>query len=69
MSEEKRFRVEWCMDIYAASAEEAARKALAYQRDPESTATCFEIWGVDEDNNDCTHSFVDLTEIDERAAS
>jgi len=35
------YRVVWEIDIDAESFEEAARKALDIQRDPESIATCF----------------------------
>jgi hypothetical protein len=41
-SEETEYRVGWCIDVQADSHEEAARKALAIQRDPESIATVFE---------------------------
>lgn len=37
------YRVAWIIDLCADSPEEAARKALAIHRDPESWATCFEI--------------------------
>jgi hypothetical protein len=37
------FRVSWEIDIEAGTAEQAARQALAIQRDPESTATIFEV--------------------------
>ncbi len=39
-----RYRVSWSIDLEAASAEEAARQALAIQRDPESIATVFEVF-------------------------
>ena len=42
------FRVTWTIDIDATSHEEAARKALAIQREPESTATVFSVRGEDE---------------------
>jgi len=35
------YRVVWEIDIDADSFEDAAHKALAIQRDPESIATCF----------------------------
>ena len=41
------YRVIWEIDLDADSFEDAARTALAMQRDPTSTATCFTI--VDED--------------------
>lgn len=41
------YRVTWEIDIDADSFDDAARTALAMQRDPTSTATCFTI--VDED--------------------
>ena len=37
------YRVTWCIDIEAATPEDAAREALAIQRDPESIATVFEV--------------------------
>ena len=37
------YRVIWTIDLDANSPEDAARKALAIQRDPASIATCFVI--------------------------
>ena len=37
------YKVSWEIDIDAESPEEAAQKALAIQRDPESIATCFTV--------------------------
>jgi len=51
------YRVVWEIDIDAESFEEAARKALDIQRDPESIATCFVI--TDEIGN---RSDVDLSD-------
>jgi len=39
----KLYRVTWVIDLEADSPEEAARKALEIQRDPDSTATVFEV--------------------------
>lgn len=39
----KEYRVQWTIDIDASSPEEAAREALAIQRDPASIATVFTI--------------------------
>jgi hypothetical protein len=39
----KTYLVRWEIDIDANSPKQAAQKALAIQRDPESTATFFEI--------------------------
>ena len=39
----KSMKVRWDIDIEARTAEEAARKALDVQRDPESIATVFEV--------------------------
>lgn len=39
------YRVGWEIDIYADTAEEAARKALAIQRNPASIATVFNVTG------------------------
>ena len=56
------FRVSWKIDIEAESAEEAARAALAIQREPDSIATVFEVMA----EGDAHTVAVDLTEIDER---
>ena len=56
------FRVSWKIDIEAESAEEAARAALAIQREPDSIATVFEVKA----EGDAHPVAVDLTEIDER---
>lgn len=53
---EKTYRIEWSIDIDAVSAEDAARQALAIQRDPESIATVFHVEG----------ETIDLTELDQR---
>ncbi|GAT02504.1 hypothetical protein [Mycolicibacterium fortuitum] len=37
------YRVEWTIDIEAASPEQAARQALVIQRGPDSIATVFEV--------------------------
>lgn len=41
---DKPYHVAWEVDLTAASPEEAARKALAMQRDPESIATVFDVY-------------------------
>lgn len=41
---EKYYRVVWEIDLEADSHEEAAAKALAIQRDPNSIATVFRVW-------------------------
>jgi hypothetical protein len=38
------YRVKWEIDLEADSPREAAEKALAIQRDPESIATVFWVW-------------------------
>ncbi len=38
-----RYRIQWEIDIEAPSAHEAAEQALEIHRDPESTATVFEV--------------------------
>lgn len=43
------YKVKWVIDIDADSPVEAARKALAVQRDPESTATIFDV--ADQEGN------------------
>ena len=40
---EKCYKVKWVVDVYARTAREAARKAQRMQRDPESTATIFQV--------------------------
>ena len=37
------FRVQWNIDIETGTAEQAAQQALAIQRDPDSTATVFDV--------------------------
>lgn len=54
------YRVEWAVDIEADTPEEAARQALAIQRDPESTATFFT---VTDDSG--AQKAVDLAEIEQ----
>jgi hypothetical protein len=39
----KQYYVSWHIDIYADTPQEAARKALEIQRNPDSTATVFEV--------------------------
>jgi hypothetical protein len=53
------YYLEWRIEIEAESPEEAARKALKIQRDPESIATMFHVIA---DNGEDT--VIDLTEID-----
>lgn len=57
------YLVQWEIDISAGTPEEAARRALEIQRDPNSIATVFNVWG---ENGEET---VDITELDaERGA-
>lgn len=42
----KHYLVSWSIDIAADSPEEAAKKAQDIQRDPESTATYFDVLDV-----------------------
>lgn len=39
------YLVRWEIDIEAATPQEAAERALATQRDPDSIAPVFEVWG------------------------
>ena len=39
----REYTVTWVIDLDADSPEDAARKALDVQRDPESIATCFDV--------------------------
>lgn len=57
---QKRFYVRWDIDIFADTPEEAARKALRIQRDPESTATYFHVAETD----DVGHLINALTAVD-----
>ncbi len=41
------YRVAWEIDIYATSHREAAQQAWEIQRDPESTATVFDVYRLD----------------------
>lgn len=59
----KTYRVEWSMEIDADSPEEAARKALAIHRDPESVASVFDVY--DEAGEVAR---VDILELDEAAS-
>jgi len=43
----KTYTVRWEIDVDADSPEAAARQALEIQRDPESIATVFEVFGYD----------------------
>lgn len=38
------YYVSWGIDLEAETPEEAAKEALKIQRDPESTASCFEVY-------------------------
>jgi hypothetical protein len=51
-------RGKWEIDIKAESPEQTARKALAIQRDPDSTATVFSV-----DRDDGSEDEIDLTEV------
>ena len=42
------YRVRWDIELDAPSPEEAAQKALEIQRDPNSWATCFTVYELDE---------------------
>lgn len=41
------YRVVWEIELYATNPREAARKALQTQRDPDSTATVFDVYRLD----------------------
>ncbi len=56
------YYIEWRIEIEAGSPEEAARKALAIQRDPQSIATAFHVYDPDGEP-----LVIDLTAIDETA--
>lgn len=56
------YRVEWAIDIGADTPEEAARLALAIQRNPGSTATVFTVTDEEGEMED-----IDILAIDEEA--
>jgi len=62
------YRVVWAIDIQAESHEDAARKALEIHRDPDSTATVFDVTessvggAIGEDSRQ-----IDLLQLDEEA--
>lgn len=58
------YLVTWEIELDAETPEEAARKALEIQRDPNSIATVFDV--VDEN---AIATRVDITALDEEAAS
>ena len=53
------YLVTWEINISAKSAREAAEQALKIQRDPNSTATIFQVWAEDTDMEPDT---IDLSE-------
>jgi len=55
------YRVVWAIDIVAESHEDAARKALEIHRDPDSTATVFDV--TESGTGDIRD--IDLLELDE----
>lgn len=57
----KEYHVQWEIEICADSAEDAARKALEIQRDPNSLATVFRVADLKKGWID-----IDLTDIDNR---
>lgn len=59
----KSYNVSWEIEIFADNPEDAAREALAIQRDPNCCATVF---AVTDERGDITH--VDLTEIEEASS-
>ena len=67
----KRYVVTWEIDIDAESAEDAARQALAIQRDPNSLATIFDCVHVEETEDGnidvlaCDTERIDVTALDE----
>jgi hypothetical protein len=60
------YTVRWEIDVDADSAYEAARKALAIQRDPDSTATVFTMrryWYTPSGKSESRHeTIIDLSE-------
>lgn len=45
MPKQKQYRVMWEIDVWDETPLQAARQALAIQRDPGSTATVFDVYG------------------------
>ena len=41
------YQVEWAIDVDAESPQDAALQCLKMQRDPDSTATIFDVWTPD----------------------
>ena len=56
------YLVQWTIEIQADSPEDAARQALALQRDPSSLTACFQVAGDD----DGEYETIDLDELDSR---
>lgn len=60
---DQRYRVSWVIDLDAASPLEAARAALAIQRDPGSTSTVFDV--ADDVGDDSVRVDLEAVECDE----
>lgn len=56
------YLIEWTIELDAESPEDAARAALAIQRDPDSLATMFKVYG-----EDGKYVVIDLAELDEQS--
>lgn len=62
----KQFRVEWGLDLWAETPEEAAKLALEIQRDPDSIATVFTVTGRDGEVTMVDLTFGDLLKKSDR---
>lgn len=59
---EKQYHVSWEIEVYAESPREAAEKCLAIHRNPDSTATVFDVIEFESDGEAIR---IDLTEDEE----
>jgi hypothetical protein len=62
----KMYKVTWEIDLPAESPREAAEKALAIQRNPESIATIFEVRALDSRHDaEPNHCIIDLNQYED----
>ena len=59
------YLVEWSIELYAENHEDAARQALAIQRDRNSMATIFNVIDISGEEPSPEFESIDLTAIDE----
>lgn len=58
MAKNKHYHVVWEVDIWASTPRKAAEEALKMQRDPNGTATVFDVFGTDPN----ARHYIDLDE-------